>query len=582
MRTSSSWSPSRWLGQLRNRRGQRLGWLGRRAVGTVIASLAVLSAIVASIGWGISVAANSNDLTGRAISDDQMTTIATAARSCPMLTPARLSGQLMAESGLDTAASGTVSGGRGIAGLDDGDWKKWVPWPQARRTDTSANILALAHQVCDLSGQLRLAKVPGDQWGLSLAAFRAGLEAVRDAGGIPQSASDYVDKANAYANYYATLPQFGDASTRAQFNPTGAPAAVKPLPNTYVQPLLAAGKVCAQVPPSAVAAVLMAASQFNPNRLGGKSEQGIAQFRADLWQRYGPPNASAWNPAVAIPAVGTALCEMVKEFSALQGDPYLLALTAFRIGPDAVRQSGGTPDAATQAFLRDVASYTSYYALDTRLTAKPAAASPSPTTPATRPTPGTSPTPSPTVTATKPPVQSTKPAARSNQPAVMAKDARGTYGPYFIYNNATKLCVDLPGFYGGKTDGPVNQYPCAKTGTDNQEFVFIPRATSPDGHQNYWIRNMDDNFCLDPPSTGTVVSSTPLGETVCYDNDNQYFQLEPRFVSGGFEYYRLRNTVTGFCLDAPGKGESKEARLALVPCLDNDDHEWALMEKSEW
>ena len=36
-------------------------------------------------------------------------------------------GQLMAESSLDNRAKDTVSGGQGIAGLDQDHWKTWKP-----------------------------------------------------------------------------------------------------------------------------------------------------------------------------------------------------------------------------------------------------------------------------------------------------------------------------------------------------------------------------------------------------------------------------------------------------------------------
>ena len=75
-------------------------------------------------------------MTGRAVTNEQLTAIVAAARSCPMLTPARIAGQLMAESGLDNRAQKTASGGRGIAGLDDDDWKAWKPWPDAQRSDS--------------------------------------------------------------------------------------------------------------------------------------------------------------------------------------------------------------------------------------------------------------------------------------------------------------------------------------------------------------------------------------------------------------------------------------------------------------
>jgi hypothetical protein len=172
---------------------------------------------------------------------------------------------------------------------------------------------------------------------------------------------------------------------------------------------------------------------------------------------------------------------------------------------------------------------------------------------------------------------------RANQPPIKAAD-KSSYGPFFIYNFVTKECVDLPNFGVTNAGDPVTQYPCAKTGTDNQEFAFVPRTTDSAGNQLYWIKNTDSGFCVDPPGAGTVGSSTVLSEITCLDNDNQYFRLELRFASGGFEYYWLRNSVAGdMCLDVPGKAVAgPDARLALVPCLEHDDHEWALVQKSEW
>src|SRR5262249_33417916 len=126
----------------------RFGGLRRRVAATVVAMAALVAAVTATITWGIATA-GTDALTERSVTDEQMTAIVSAARSCPMLTPARLAGQLMAESGLDNDATHTESGGHGVAGLDDDDWKKWSPWPKAERRDGAANILALAHQMCD-------------------------------------------------------------------------------------------------------------------------------------------------------------------------------------------------------------------------------------------------------------------------------------------------------------------------------------------------------------------------------------------------------------------------------------------------
>ncbi|MFI6244347.1 RICIN domain-containing protein [Micromonospora sp. NPDC050795] len=542
----------------------------------------MLAVLAAGIGWSVA-SADSDKLTGIDIPDRYLPAIETAARSCPMLTPARVAGQLMAESGLKTAASDTESGGRGIAGLDDGDWRKWAPWPSAERANTGANILALAHQVCDFSGQLRLAKVAGDPWMLSLAAFRSDLPTVLKAGGVPESAVGYVKEVTGYAAYYARQPDFGSV----EFNPARTtPGPGKPLSDAYLRPVLEAGSVCSQFSPAAVAAVLMAVSAFNPNLLGSGGEQGIAQFRPELWQRYGPPDASAWDPSAAVPAIGSALCGLLTELSGLEGDPYALALAAFHIGPDAVRQSGGTFDSPTQVFLTEVESYTAYYRLDTRLTK---VATPAPTTPTTAPPSSvpapvvTTAPPKPSATKSRPGTPVTTTPVRRNQPRILAGGTRSTYGPYFIYNHATEMCVDIPGAGPGTHAGPINQYGCAKRPTDNQEFAFVPAAVDSSGHQLYWIRNVDDSFCLDPPGTTTVKVGTQLIENKCHDNDNQYFRLEPRFISDGYQYYWLRNTVTGYCLNLPGAANAPPGtRLALSTCVANDDHDWALIHDSEW
>jgi hypothetical protein len=337
--------------------------------------------VVAAVGWGVA-SAQDDDLTGRPVSEKLLTTIQSAANSCPALTPARLAGQLMAESGLDVTATETASGGRGIAGLTDDAWKKWSPWPGAKRSDSAANIIALAHKMCDLSGQLRLTKVAGDSWRLSLAAFHQGLDTVKETDGIPSKAVKYVDQTTGYAGYYGKLVSFGGSGEIPVSTGGDKPKAV---PSEYVRPIVQAGSVCAAVTPAAVAGQLMALSGFDVNLLGTDDRRGIAQFRPEVWQTYGPEGSSAWNPEAAIPTVGLAMCGLHEELSGLEGDPYLLALAAYRNGPTTVRQTGGDLDSATEAHARSVRDYTEFYALDGRLKPK---SSPSPS-----PTPSNSPSP---------------------------------------------------------------------------------------------------------------------------------------------------------------------------------------------
>jgi hypothetical protein len=406
------------------------------------------------------------------------------------------------------------------------------------------------------------------------------MEAVVVAGGIPPGAADYVDTVERYANWYALQPAFGgsgQASPAAGEEPVVTDAPVVRVPDGYVDEVVAAGRRCPEMPATRIAAQIMVTSGFDPQRLGATGEQGIAQFLPQIWVSYVPPaaNRTPWDPSAAIPALATTMCALIKR-AGPAGYPGALAVFT--------RGSADVPATALAGIVtRDQAEY----AKDTRL-APAGAGRPSPSAPAPS-QPSAGPPPSGQAQA-KPPSGTKKPApgktAGGSRPAVMAADADGSgrsYGPYFIYNFATKQCVDLPGYGAGTRDGPVNQFPCAKTGTDNQEFAFVPRAVDDDGYQLYWIRNVDDGWCVDPPGLSTVASSTSLDETGCYDADNQYFRLEPRFTSGGRQFYWLRNTVADMCVDVPGKGDGgNDARLALVPCLANDDHEWALVLKSEW
>ncbi|MEV7629504.1 RICIN domain-containing protein [Actinoplanes sp. NPDC089786] len=177
------------------------------------------------------------------------------------------------------------------------------------------------------------------------------------------------------------------------------------------------------------------------------------------------------------------------------------------------------------------------------------------------------------------------PPGRRNQPPVKSAGSNGVagYGPYFVHNYKTGMCVDLPGTGGGSAEQPVGQSPCRKTDDDNQEWTFVRHGADANGNQLYWINNVDDGLCLDVPGTGTVAPGTAVVENGCFGQDNQLFRLVPRLTSHGRQYYRLVNATSAMCLDVFGIGDGAAgAGLTLVGCVDGDDHEWALVEKSEW
>jgi hypothetical protein len=166
-----------------------------------------------------------------------------AAESCPMLTTARLAAQLMANSGFDPSAK--ADGREGIAGLTDQAWQRWVPWPNADRADPDANITALAHQMCDFAGQLRLARTPGDPWHLALAAHRTTLDDVLSSRGVPADATSYVRQVDGYAHAYRAADGSPDPTVAAP-----ATTAITAIPSETVTPTLTPEPTTVASPPT--------------------------------------------------------------------------------------------------------------------------------------------------------------------------------------------------------------------------------------------------------------------------------------------------------------------------------------------
>ncbi|MFI5842427.1 protein kinase [Catenuloplanes sp. NPDC051500] len=214
------------------------------------------------------------------------------------------------------------------------------------------------------------------------------------------------------------------------------------------------------------------------------------------------------------------------------------------------------------------------------LSSIPASAIPTPSasTPAARP-------PSSAAKPSSAPPKPTPPAGRKNQPAIKAADRNGAaaYGPYFVQNLHTGRCIDVPGTGAGAVNQQVKQDVCLTAADDNQEYLFIPHGADAAGNQLYWIRNTADDLCLDVPGAGAVPTATRVTEMNCIEQDNQDYTLVPRLTSGGWEYYHLRNAASGMCIDVYGNRDPAPALvLTLVTCGTDNDHEWALIERSEW
>ncbi|MEU1755123.1 ricin-type beta-trefoil lectin domain protein [Micromonospora matsumotoense] len=352
--------------------------VARIVAGVLALALAVLAGFAATTGFGT---ATAETVQGRAVPADQVPLIAQAALSCPTLTAPRLAGQLMAASGF-AADARTDNGGSGVAGLTDELWQRWLPWPDAPRLDVAANIVALAHHMCDLVGQVSHGDIDGDTWELALAAHHSGMPAVQADHGVPDAATGYVRTVVGYAEWYSRQPDFdpdaaGGTPTPAPPAPT-AGSAPRPIPDEYLTAILAAGRACPTVTPAKIAGQLMAASGFNQHLLGANGAQGIAQFLPTVWSRYATAGQSPWDAATAIATLGRTMCALTTDLGGLTADPYPLALAAFQWGPGV--QAGGAPDLSmVDGNASRVLAYAAFYAQDPRLGGRPSARPPLPT-----------------------------------------------------------------------------------------------------------------------------------------------------------------------------------------------------------
>ena len=237
----------------------RRGRWGAIAVATVLA-LVVVSSAVFVITRAVSAANGSAP--GKPVPVEYRAAIVEAGASCPALSPARVAAQVMAESGFSpTATNGR--GGRGLAGLTVDEWTSWKPWDAATRTDSWANIMALAHLTCDLVGRMRLDKIDGDLWQLALGARYSGVDAVTSAHVVPAAAQQYVTEAVGYAADYehdavltgvspSSSPSVADSpSPSAQPSSPAPSASESPAPAQAAAPKTAAAAPAAPPPPPA-------------------------------------------------------------------------------------------------------------------------------------------------------------------------------------------------------------------------------------------------------------------------------------------------------------------------------------------
>ncbi|MDQ0370062.1 RICIN domain-containing protein [Catenuloplanes indicus] len=519
----------------------------RQRVEAGVAFTAAVACVVAA-GLQVGPALAEPKIEGAQVPAEVLPAIVVGATSCPDLTGPRLAAQLMTASEFQTAA--TSGAGRGLAGLDDEEWKKWAPWSDAQRADILANVLALAHRTCESVGQARTAGVGGDLWEAAVAAEESGLAAVVAAKKVPDAAREHVDTVIGYANWYADQPQFtGEA---AEPEPSGAPGVTgETIPDEYVDLVTAAGRICPAATAPRIAAQLMALSAFNPNLRGHNGGMGIAQFTEQMWRLYRPsPNASVWDPEAAIPAMASAVCSLRNQLSGLQleddgkaADPGVLALAAYQWGMTAVRAEGGVPRNARVAQLPDmVDSLAPVYEKDDRLS--PATPSPSPSVAPTTASP--SPSPSASASASPNPAgpasPSPAPSAPASSPAAPAWDPNVSWT---IKNVFSGKLIDVPGHQESTAGGTTMHLWDLSAKGDADQYWHIVAAREPGW---YFIKNAWNNKVLGIRDGGTGNGAELVQQDEAATDTTQHWKL----AALGDGRYNIINRKSGKALDLNG------------------------------
>ena len=447
-------------------------------------------------------------------------------------------------------------------------------WPGASQDDARANIIALAHNMCDLVGQVRFSGVPGDPWKLGLAAFVSSVTEVRAAKGIPAAAKGYLEYGGAGVRDLVR----DAAAVRRIAEPAGRTIPLR-RPRPRYRPRSRCptctwrrssppGKRCPAITPARIAAQLMSMSEFDPSRLGPSGGQGIAQFQPNMWDQYAPSRQDTpWDANAAISALGQAMCDLVeKQMSVFpDADPYLLALASYEWGVDSVKAAGGDAGSLpVQDLLQRMVRYIDYYNNDQRLALA-----------GTAPPPLLAPTPQPTIrrSQVQPSAQFTSPgvavrvqpsATKVGEPAqpptVPAKPTTTVPQP-----PATTSPAGPKNTLVGAGSGEFSSSAAGVDGTRLEIWTCDGTASQQWTFSGSTIRSA--GLCMDAAGAGTA-NGTPVQVARCSGNPAQQFQLQ----SNGYVY----SPYAGGCLDVYKLGTDNGAKLQLWDCANTTNQIWTL------
>jgi hypothetical protein len=186
-----------------------------------------------------------------------------------------------------------------------------------------------------------------------------------------------------------------------------------PVNSALAATLTEASTSCPALTPARLAGQVMAATQFEATPTGGIGGLSAAQWRTWAPQRKASPS----DRTASVLALAHLTCDLVGRIrvSGVAGDPWRLAVAAWRSSVEAVKAAGGVPSSVAE-FVEQVNSYADWYAL------QPVLGGQRPATPTARPTP--TPSVQPKRSASPSPMAaSTGPVKPAASPPVRSKSA---------------------------------------------------------------------------------------------------------------------------------------------------------------
>ncbi|WP_326798185.1 transglycosylase SLT domain-containing protein [Streptomyces sp. NBC_01808] len=146
------------------------------------------------------------------------------------------------------------------------------------------------------------------------------------------------------------------------------------VPVAWVTEVRDAGRECTEIGPIVIAAQIQFESGWNEKLLGPNGEEGLSQLPADKFDEFGgdaddDDEDSRMDPEDSIAAQGKYMCSLAEEIGVLldngqvEGDPLDLALAAYDVGLDVIKDAKGIPEGSeTNGYVYGIRSLFPLYA----------------------------------------------------------------------------------------------------------------------------------------------------------------------------------------------------------------------------